>query len=465
VPVPASLRSPQPNVPGRGITASYSPRFWAAVVLIGIAAGLAGAVLIELLHAVQHLAWGYDEGSFLHGVEHASDGRRVLILTLGGLVAGAGGVALARLDTADVSDSLWLRDARMPLFGSLARGVHSILIVALGASLGREAAPQQAGAAAASTLAQRIGLPGWQRRLLVACGAGAGMAAVYNIPFGGALFALEVLLGTVALPLVLPALATSLIATAIAWVTIPKAPTYLIAEHLTHPTQIVWAAIAGPVAGVASVLYVRLIAQAHRARPTRRSARLLAPIVVFVALGALSIAYPQLLGNGKNVVQLMLTAQLAAGLIAALVVLKPLATAACLGSGAPGGLFTPTLCFGVLLGGLGGRAWALLWPGVPLGTYAVIGGAAALAACMQAPLAGIVMMLELTHRAEGLLVPILLAVVGATVVSRRMGAQSIYSARLSPSGEQPDAETAVREELLPAAIGSMTAADPPGEGP
>ncbi len=454
---------PQPNVPGRGITASYSWRFWALVVVIGVASGIAGAALIELLHAVQHLAWGYDEGSFLHGVEQTSDGRRVLIVTVGGVVAGGGALALARTHAADVSDSLWLRDARMPLLGSIARGVHSIVIVALGASLGREAAPQQAGAAVASTLGERAGVPGWQRRLLVACGAGAGMAAVYNIPFGGALFALEVLLGTLALPLVLPALATSLIATAIAWVAIPKAPTYLIAEHLTHPTQIVWSAIAGPVAGVASLLYIRVIARAHRSRPTSRTLQLLAPIAVFAALGVLSIAYPQLLGNGKNVVQLALVGQLAAGLMAALVVLKPIATAGCLGSGAPGGLFTPTLCFGVVLGGLAGRGWSLIWPGAPAGTYAVIGGAAVLAACMQAPLAAVVLMLELTHRAEGLLVPILLAVVGATVVSRRMGAHSIYSARLALGRDEAGAaEEAQREEVLPAAIGWMSG---PGEGP
>jgi len=106
--------------------------------------------------------------------------------------------------------------------------VESIVIVALGASLGREAAPQQTGAALASALSVRAKLPEWQRRLLVACGAGAGMAAVYNVPLGGALFTLEVLMGTVTLPLVLPALATTLTATAVAWIAIPHVPTYAI---------------------------------------------------------------------------------------------------------------------------------------------------------------------------------------------------------------------------------------------
>jgi H+/Cl- antiporter ClcA len=442
--------SAQPNVPGRGITASYSRRFWAAVLAIGVGAGLGAAAFIELLHAVQHLAWNYSSGPFLYAVEKSSSAHRVIVLVIGGIVAGAGVVALSRSPTSDVSEALWLRRARLPLLASFARGAHSIVIVALGASLGREAAPQQAGAAIASRLGDLTRLPEWQRRLLVACGAGAGMAAVYNIPLGGALFALEVLLGTLALPFVLPALATALIATAVAWISVPKAPTYLIAEHLTHPTQIVWAAIAGPVAGVVSVYFVRLIVGAHRVRPTTTAARLLAPIGVFAVLGVVSIAYPQLLGNGKNVVQLALVAQLAAGLTAVLLVLKPLSTASCLGAGAPGGLFTPTLAVGTLLGSLGGRAWELLWPGAPLGTYAVVGGAAVLAASMQAPLAAIVLMLELTHRAEGLLVPILLAVVGATAVSRRMGAHSIYSARLTVGREEEAAAEAAEREGMPA---------------
>ncbi len=87
-------------------------------------------------------------------------------------------------------------------------------------------------------------------------------------------------------------------------------------------------------------------------------------------------------------------------LLAVLLVLKPLVTAACLGSGAPGGLFTPTLAYGVLLGGLLGKGWAQLWPGAPLGGYAIIGGAAVLAASMQGPLAAVVLLLELTHRAR-----------------------------------------------------------------
>lgn len=421
----------QPNVPGRGIVASFGVRFWALVVAVGVAAGLAGAALIELLRVVQHAAWDYRSGQFLDAVERTSAGHRVLVLLIGGVVAGAGTTALARIGGAgEVSESIWLRAARLPLWASLARAVHSIVIVALGASLGREAAPQQAGAAFASTLSDWTRLPEWQRRLLVACGAGAGMAAVYNVPLGGALFALEVLLGTLTLPLVLPALATSLIATGVAWIALPIAPTYEVPTYGVEASQVVWALIAGPLAGLAAVAYINLIARAHARRPAGWI-RLLAPIVVFTALGAVAIAYPQLLGNGKNVVQLALVGQLGVVLLAVLLALKPLATAACLGSGAPGGLFTPTLAVGVLLGGLLGEGWSQLWPGAPLGSYAIIGGAAVLGAAMQGPLAAVVLLLELTHHGDGLMVPVLLAVVAATVVTRLLGAPSIYSARIS----------------------------------
>lgn len=421
--------SAQPNVPGRGIVAGYSPRFWMLAVLIGLAAGIGGAALMELLRAVQHFAWSYETGHFLEGVKRSSDARRILVLLCAGLIVAVCAIVFARLGGTDVSEALWLRAGRMPLLGSFVRAVESIVIVGLGASLGREAAPQQVGAAVAARLSDWARLPVWQRRLLVASGAGAGMAAVYNVPLGGALFALEVLLGTLSLPLVLPALTTSLIATAVAWVALGSRPTYLVPSYDAHASQIVWALFVGPVAGLVSVLYIRLISTAHTLRP-QGWLRVAAPIAVFLALGVVAIVYPQVLGNGKGVVQLAMVGGLAVGVMAVLIVLKPLATAACLGSGAPGGLFTPTLALGVVLGGVLGDGWLQLWPGTPLGSYAVIGGAAVLAASMQAPLAAVVLLLELTHKVDGLMVPILLAVVEATVVSRRLRARSIYSARL-----------------------------------
>ncbi len=428
--------SHQPNIPGRGILASYTARFWTLVVVLGVSTGIAASALIGLLKLTEHITFGYRVGPFLDGVQAASSARRVIALLIAAVIVGLGGAILHRLPTSggtEVSDALWLRGGRLALIPSLARGVLSIVTVGMGVSLGREAAPQLAGAAFASRLSDWAGLPVWQRRLLVASGAGAGFAAVYNVPLGGALFAVEVLLGTVALPLVLPALAVSAIATGIAWIALGNAPAYLMPAYAAHPAQIVWALLAGPLLGVAAVGWARLITKANSVRPQRRG-RFLAPLIVFGLLGVASIWYPQLLGNGKGIVQLALVGQISLGLFAVLLVLKPLATAGCLGAGAPGGLFTPTLTVGVLLTGVLAGIWSHIWPNTHPASYALIGGGAFLAAAMQGPISGVVLVLELTRHFDLLMVPTLVAVTGATVVARRLGGQSIYTARLGPAG-------------------------------
>ena len=454
--------SHQPNVTGRGIVAGYTARFWAIVAVLGAVTGAGAAALVELLHLVEHLAYGYRRGPFLDGVAAAAGWRHIVALLVAAGLVGVGALVLGRLPSSgatEVSEALWLRGGVVALPASIARAVLSIVTVGLGVSLGREAAPQLTGAAVASRLADWAALPVWQRRLLVACGAGAGFAAVYNVPLGGALFALEVLLGTVALPLVLPALATSVIATAVAWIALGTKPTYTLPHFGLHPAQMVWALLAGPIIGLVAIGWVRLIQQATALRP-RRWGRFVAPVVVFAVLGVVSLQYPQLLGNGKGLVQLEAFGSLSLGLLVVLLVLKPLATAACLGAGSPGGLFTPTLTIGVLLAGVLGTVWNHIWPGSAIGSYAVIGGGAFLAAAMQGPLSGVVLVLELTRNFDSLMAPTLLAVTEATVIARRLGAPSIYSARL-----RPDPDTLSRRSAGAAAIDALDRVEAPPPDP
>jgi len=460
--VTRSLASPQPNIPGRGILAGYSLRFWAFVIVIGVSAGLAAAGFVALLDLVEHVAWQHPHEGFVAAVTAATPARHVLVLVTAGLIAAAGTFLVRRLGGSgggEISEALWLRGGRLELVPSAIRGLISIVTVGMGTSLGREAAPQLAGAAIASELCERSRgrITPAQQRLLVAAGAGAGMGAVYNVPLGGALFALEVLLGSLALPLVLPALLMSLLATAVAWFVISTGPTYAIGAFHVSGAQLVWAALIGPLAGLVAVAWVRLVTVANRVRPSRRTWRLLAPIAIFAVLGALAIRYPQLLGNGKELAQLALVGKLSIGLFAVLMVLKPLATSACLASGSPGGLFTPTLTLGVLFGAVFGSAWNDLWPASPVGSYALIGGGAVLAAAMQGPLAATVLMLELSHSSGSLTVPLLLAVGEATVLARLLNTPSIYSARLAEPHLRPEPHAAAAERPTPGTDGASKA--------
>jgi H+/Cl- antiporter ClcA len=401
------------------------------VLLTGLGAGIAAALLTRLLQFVQHLLWpGYD---LLDAASHATGGHHILVLVGAGLLTGAGQIALHRLSSAngiDISEAISLHAGRLPAWRTLGSALLSVLLVGMGASLGREGAPKQAGAVVANSLSDRTGLSDEQRKLLVACGAGAGMAAAYGVPLGGALFALEVLRGVLALRLILPALLASAIATGVSWLALPDAPTYLIPAYSSSPSVFLWALLAGPIAGVVSVAYVRLIAWADRNKPTGWR-RLVAPTLALGLIGWVSIAFPQILGNGKDIAQLAFTNQVTPLLLLALLFLKPTATAMCLGSGVPGGLFTPSLALGALLGGVLGAAWGWLWPGVPPGLFAVIGSAAVLAATTHGPISAVVLTMELTGRDRSFILPLLLAVGTATVVARSIDRRSIYDARFS----------------------------------
>ncbi|MFE2025327.1 chloride channel protein [Streptomyces hygroscopicus] len=421
----------QPNLIAPADVPALSARFWVLVVATGVLAGLAGAALMVVLHTAAHLTYSYRSGSFLTAVEQAGASRRVMALAAAGAVAGVGWWLLRWWTGAggsEVSTALWRDEGHLPLRRSLGTAVLSVVIVGMGASLGREGAPRLAGAALASRLSDWARLNTAHRRLLAACGAGAGMACVYNVPLGGALLTLEVMLGVLSLRLALPALAACCIATAVSWTVLPTGPTYQVPEAGLSASLTVFAVLIGPFAGLLAVGWVRMIRIAHEHRPTGRGL-LIAPLVVFTAVGALAVPYPQLLGNGKDIVQLTFTAQVAAPLLVALLFLKPIATTGSLGSGASGGLFTPTIATGALLGSLTGQGWTHAWP-APAAGFAVIGAAAVLAAAMQAPIAAVVLMLELTRTIDALMVPLLFAVAGAMLVSRRLDTPSIYSVRL-----------------------------------
>jgi chloride channel protein, CIC family len=429
--IPPTLRHP------------FAGRFWFAVVLTGVGTGVGAAALTLLLQLVQHRMWPGPGDSLLDAAAHALPWRHVAILLGAGLLTGAGQIILVRLSSGnsiDITEAIWFSAGRLPALRTLGSAVLSVIVVGMGASLGREGAPKQAGAVIANALSDKGGFSDEQRRLLVACGAGAGMAAAYGVPLGGALFALEVLRGMLALRLVLPALLTSVIAASIAWLVLPNAPTYALPGITTSPLTFLFAGIVGVVAGFASVGFVRAIAFADRNRPDGWW-RLVAPLIALGLLGLVSIPLPQLLGNGKDIAQLAFMNEIAPALLLALLILKPVAAVLCLGSGVPGGLFTPSLASGALLGGVIGQGCMLLWPEAQPGLFALLGAGAVLAATTQGPISAVVLMMELTGEDRSFIAPLLVAVVIATLIARTIDPRSIYDARLT------DEQVAKRQQL------------------
>ena len=432
--VPATLRDPG------------ALRFWLAVALTGLCAGLGAALLTLVFQAVQALAWGAaDPSGLLEAARQASPWRHVELLLAAGLLTGAGQWLLTRLTTGngiEITAAIWFTAGRLPALRTLGSAVLSIVIVGMGAPLGREGAPKQFGAVFGNLFSDLQRLSDEERRLMVAIGAGAGMAAVYSVPLGGALFALEVLRGALALRLVMPALTASLIAVKAASFIVPDAPLYAVPLYPIPPDVYLWAIVASPFIGLWSVAFVRAIAWADRDRPSGWR-RLIAPPAVFAVVGGLSVAFPELLGNGQDLAQALFLHPLAPFTLFALFLLRPLATVASAASGAPGGLFTPSLAAGALIGSALGGLWLWVHPGGEIGLFALLGAGAMLAATTQGPISSLVLMMELTGQARAFALPMLTAIIVATATSRLIERRSIYEARLTD--EQVAARLKARE--------------------
>ncbi|MGN6722509.1 MAG: chloride channel protein [Marmoricola sp.] len=409
-----------------------------AAVLTGLAAGLAGVALTYALHAVQHVAFGYTENTFLVGVEKASHTRRVLALAIGGLLAGIAWWTFRRRSGAGIEDAISVRDAvrrgrRMPLLSTMLDALIQIFAVGVGGSLGREGAPRQAGAALAGEIAERFRLSERERRSLLASGAGAGLAAVYNVPLAGAAFTFEVLLFGVGIGLAVDALLTSLtasiLATAVASGILGNKPVYALpgVSHLSL-WLCVGALIVGLLGGVTGQLLVRLTRRS-RERAQRGNTRRRTVVTItlsFTALGFLAIPAPDLLGNGKALAQLAFDGSFTAWAALGLALLKPAATAMCLRGGAIGGILTPAFATGATLGlAFAGFTHSSSEVRVAL----VLAGAAAVTATSQkAPITAILFAAELTasygNVGVGRGVAVLIAVLAATATLRFRDAPS-----------------------------------------
>lgn len=411
--------------PGRSTRAGRSTPAWVArlvvvTALVGVGAGVGGGLVSLALHGIQHLAFGYSEGAFLEGLLNAPPASRVIALVVAGVIGAVGWWSLRawgrrRPAHAVVSVEAAVGGKRMPVVASLANAALQVVIVGLGASIGREVAPREVAALWATWLTDRAGVSARERRILVACGAGAGLAAVYSVPFGGAVFAVEILLAEISFATVLPAFAASAIATLVASVVVPPNPLYIVEQVPLTPGIVVWALVAGPLLGLAAAGFVRLASFAQAHRPRSWGILIVMPLA-FAAVGVVSLWLPAILGNGRSLGQLALTATLPVLLILLSTVVKTAATVGTIGAGAAGGTLTPSLAIGAGLGLTLGAAWSAAWPGTPLAGFALVGAAAFLAVAMRAPITALLLVMEFTNQGPQLLAPVMLAVAGAVAV-------------------------------------------------
>jgi H+/Cl- antiporter ClcA len=396
------------------------PTLLLVIILVGIGGGLSGMSLALLLHYIQHIAYGYSPGaiisneSFLMGVRASSPERRVIILTLCGFIAGFGWWVVYRYGKplVSIANAVKSKHPNMPMLTTTVHVLLQVITIALGSPLGREVAPRELSAIFAGWLSSKAGLSLRDTQIMIACAAGAGLAAVYNVPFGGAMYGLEVLLCTLSWSALLPAIATAAIAVVVSWIGLGNEPQYYILNFNISYSLVTWSIIMGPVFGFAAYWFVRI---ATLARTTRKKNWQLPVLCVlnFILIGLLAIYFPSLLGNGKSPAELEFDDAASIGLSAILLILRTVLTWSSLRAGAEGGLLTPSLANGALLAVVLGGLWNLVWPNALLGAYAIVGAAAFLAAAQKMPITAIILLFEFTRINFNFLIPILIAVAGS----------------------------------------------------
>lgn len=408
-----------------------------AVLITTITAGLVGAGCSHLLHIIEGLVFGDASGTLLHAISSVPWWHRIFALGGAGLVGGISWYLYARAGGKPVSLPKAVSGQKMPILLTFWHSINQIVIVGMGASIGREVAPREISASLGGKIADFLYLPPEQRRIIVGCAAGAGLAAVYSLPLSGAVFALEILLIEVTASAVWPALIISGGAVLVAhgWVrsdpfyTLPEAGQLLPTASLT-----LWAVIIGPVLGIIGVLFKSAVAECSAARPT--GWRLLAWMIpTFTLIGVITVWVPSIAGNGQSTAQLAFdgavlgqgeraAAGIGVALLASLAIdgfTKLVGTLATIRSGAWGGTLTPGLALGASSGAILGILWSYIYPGdtTAIVCFAFIGAVVVLGTSMSAPLTALCLVIEFTHRGATLLVPTVIAL-GLGVGAARM---------------------------------------------
>ena len=406
-------------------------RFAVATLLTGVIAGLVGLACIHLLHWIQALAWDMHSGTLLEAVSAASPARRVLNLVLGGILGAASWFFLFRRSRAITSVSAAVGGTPMPPLRATWHALTQVLIVGLGASVGREVAPREMAAAFSAAAADRLGLTPEDRRIIVACGAGAGLAAVYSIPISGAIYTLEILLVSRSRRAVAAAFCTSAIAVLISTGFTRPTPFYSVPTLTPSLSLTVFAALIGPLLGATGWAFKQAVARVSAARP--RDWRLLAslPTASFL-VGVIAVWVPSVLGNGQASAQTQFDAVWATGaglgLAALVLAAKTVTTFLTIRAGGWGGVLTPAVALGAGIGAVIGLPWAAAWPGSQVAAFAFIGAAAFLGASMNAPFTGLILVIEFTAQGPTILVPATLAVGGATAATAWLSRRSLSRA-------------------------------------
>jgi H+/Cl- antiporter ClcA len=407
---------------------------------LGLATGLAaGAVIVAFRFLVEYTQEGLLPDTGSENYEALAPAMRFLLPLAGGVMLAAMFRWFARgaymLGVARVMERIAYHQGHLTARGFVLQFFGAAIAIISGHSVGREGPHVFLGAAAGSLLGQQFSLPNNTIRTLVACGTAAGIGASFNTPLAGVVFALEVVMMEYSVTSFIPVILASVSATTLSNAILGDDVAFSMSVVDIDSVRVMGLVLVlGFLVGTVSALLNHLLEiVAATMRPIAIWWRML---LAGATMGLIGVLVPQVMGIGYDTVQLALEGQVAVGLVAVLLAAKIVASCVSLGPGVPGGVIGPSLFIGAMAGALVAEVVMLLdvAHALPVGTFALLGMGAAMSASLQAPLAGLTAMLELTDN-PAIILPGMLAVVVSGITARELfGKDSLFVTQLRAAG-------------------------------
>ncbi len=408
-------------------------------VFIGLLTGTLAVAFRYLLLLTTDLFW--PDPHHLLNVNHDYPWYLVLLMpAAGGLLIGP---AVTRFSpeargagVPEVIEAVVNREGTIRHRTAFFKTLFTALSIGCGASVGREGPVVHIGSSVGSSIAQFLRLPAEWKRVFLACGAAAGIAATFNAPMAGMLFAAEIILVDFQVSYLSHIAISAVTATVISHHFLGSLPTFQVPSfELVSYAELPLYALLGLTAGLLSILFIRAVSLAEDLFNRLGVPPTLRPAVAGLLIGAIAIHWPHVLGVGYESINLTLTASMTCGLMLLVLMLKLLATASCLGAGFSGGIFAPSLVLGALLGGAYGVLSAHLFSGsvATSAAYSLVGMGAVVAGTTLAPITAIFTIFELTYNFD-IILPLMTCCITSLVTVQKFYGYSIYETKLLRKG-------------------------------
>lgn len=408
-------------------------------VIVGLTGGLGAVGFRYLILLFQTASYGSD-GNLLQLAQSTPRYLRIWIPAAGGLIVGPLVYFFAREakghGVPEVMESVALRSGIIRKRIVLIKSLASAVCIGTGGSVGREGPIVQIGSAIGSSIGQILKISADRIRTLVGCGAAAGIAATFNAPIAGSMFALEVVLGDFGLATFSPIVISSVVATAISRHFLGDAPAFVVpAYELISAWEFPLYVILGLLCALVAVSFTSFLYRMEDLFDGLKFPDYLKATLGGFLLGGMGLVFPHILGVGYGTIDLALIGNLSWWFLFLLTGFKILATCITIGSGGSGGIFAPSLFMGAMAGGFFGTLVHAVFPAATAssGAYSIVGMGAVVSGTTHGPMSAILILFEMTGDYK-IILPLMIACIISYLASSQLFPESIYTLKLARRG-------------------------------